>query len=150
MTPELNDRWRPNPSLVSWIAGAFGLAIVLGAAFVTGFLNWPFRAKADPKKQTKATAEISRAVTPPDNAPGNSHNPKSGSDSIAGEVAVAKLWTDIDAKKLAKITAEFRPFELAPILMRMKTTQVAELLAEMPPERASAVSREIMRRTSSP
>jgi hypothetical protein len=142
MTPETKS----TTHTATWIAGAFGLAIVLGSAFITGFLNWPFSGRPEekkPKTQVTATEDNRpKAVSYPSSDGGSTY------DSEKGEVALAKLWASIDAEQLAQITAGWKPVELAPVLMRMRTEQVAELLAAMPAERASAVSREIKRLSS--
>lgn len=138
MTPENSARTSSNTA--TWIAGAFGLAIVLGAAFITGFLNWPFRGKPEankPKQEITATSD--RRSTPTR----TSMSTTASYDKVKGEAALAKLWAGMDATQLAAITAKWTPYELAPILMRMRTEQVAELLAAMTPERASQVSKEI-------
>lgn len=134
-------------NLAIWLSGAFGLAIVLGAAFVTGFLAWPFSGKTSASAKPKTEVKTN-AVTPNVPRPQYDTPPSGRYDAAAGEAALAKLWADIDAVKLAAITAEWRPIEIAPILMKMKGDKVSELLSEMKPERASAISREIQRISS--
>jgi hypothetical protein len=137
---------KASANLAIWLSGAFGLAIVLGAAFITGFLVWPFggngAAVAKPKEKPPVSIDRGAQITPPVTQRNSVY------DADAGEIAIAKLWSGIDTAKLAAITNEWRPIELAPVLMRMKGDKVSELLSEMKPDRASAVSREIQRLSS--
>ncbi|MCC7433749.1 MAG: hypothetical protein IT363_03630 [Methanoregulaceae archaeon] len=70
--------------------------------------------------------------------------PKTG-DPEKGHVAVAELWNEMDLKALLPLTEKWREAELAPILAKMDTEKVVELLSQMKPERAVVLTRALQR-----
>lgn len=127
----------------TWIAGFFGLGIVVSAAFITGFLTLPQNKSAAKKPTAKVEQREAPAVTPVS-------TPSTSYDPTAGDAALAKLWSDLDPTKLAAITKDWKAQELARIVMKMRADKQSDLLAELPSDRASSLSREIHRLSSNP
>lgn len=126
----------------SWIAAAIGGCIVFAAAYYSGFMG--FLSPTAPKKSAPNVSTKVSDATPTS----FDSSPTPRYDATAGDVALAKLWTEVDVEKLVEITNAWKPAELAPILMKMKQAKVSELLSAMKPERASEISREIRRLTA--
>lgn len=127
----------------TWVAGFFGLGIVVSAAFITGFLTLP-QEKPAAKKATSNIERKEPTVSTPVSTPSSVYDP------TAGDAALAKLWSDLEPAKLAAITKDWKAQELARIVMKMRVDKQSELLAELPAERASSLSREIHRLSSNP
>jgi hypothetical protein len=70
--------------------------------------------------------------------------PKTG-DPEKGHLAVAELWNEMDLKALLPLTEKWREAEIAPILAKMDTEKVVELLSQMKPERAVVLTRALQR-----
>jgi hypothetical protein len=70
------------------------------------------------------------------------------SDPAKGVKKVAKLWNEMEVAKLQELTTDWTEPDLARVLAQMETEKVAELLAALPPKRASALTRAIQREAS--
>ncbi len=112
-----------------------------------GFINIP--GLTPPKKKLadlkmKPTPEVGiEKIKPREPEP---EKPKE--DAGAGQLAIAKIWGEMDSKKLVLLTENWRVNELAPVLMKMEPSKVTEVLSEMQPERSSEISREIQKLAS--
>ncbi len=133
---------RRNSNTMTWIAAFFGLGIVVSAAFLTGFLGGDTPSKPKPKPDT-AASKISQPLSSGYTAP-----VPSTYDPAVGDATLAKLWSNLEPEKLAEITKTWKPLELAQVVVKMKVDKQSELLASLPAERASALSREIHRLSS--
>ncbi|MBC8064558.1 MAG: hypothetical protein H7Y17_06995 [Chlorobia bacterium] len=143
----------------------FGLPILLlaiGAGLVmTGVVKIPgmgAKAKAkstqlyeegkDPKvaeKKASPAAQLPKKIVPP---------PKVDAEVLVdnkpelGQKKLAKLWNEIETPALKDLTKDWKDAELAPVLMRMDSAKVAELLSTLEPKKASSLSRELQRQAS--
>ncbi len=123
------------------------LLLVLGGAVVglgmAGVVQIP---GLSPKK--KAPAPVVEAVVEKKpvvkKEPKPQPAPKTG-DPEKGHIAVAELWNEMDLKALLPLTDKWREAELAPILAKMDTEKVVELLSQMKPERAVVLTRALQR-----
>lgn len=101
-----------------------------------------------PKKaKKKATPEPVVEVKKPElvaKKPKTEAKPKSG-DPSKGYDAVATLWNEMDVQKLLPLAEKWKDAELAPILARMENDKVVELLTQMKPERAVALTRALQK-----
>ena len=130
--------------------------ICAGAGLVlTGIVKLPFLKKAPPKgaaavkpKPKPKKPPAKKAAIPPPRKVTVKQKPAPTSDPTKGARKVAKLWNEMETKKLQELTTDWREPELARVLALMDTGKVAELLAEMPPKRASALTRAIQREAS--
>ena len=66
-------------------------------------------------------------------------------DPAEGAARLAKLWNELESDKLLAIAKDWKDPELARVAARMDPGKVAEILAAMPPRRASSLSREMQR-----
>lgn len=133
---------RRNSNTMTWIAAFFGLGIVVSAAFLTGFLGGGTPSK--PKPKDPAATKVSLPSTSTENS-----SPASVSyDPALGDATLAKLWSNLEPEKLAEITKTWKPLELAQVVVKMKVDKQSDLLASLPADRASALSREIHRLSS--
>ncbi len=64
-------------------------------------------------------------------------------DPVKGAAAVAEVWNGMEPAQLIKIVADWSDSDLALVMAGMDTTKASELLAGLPPKRASNVSRAI-------
>lgn len=131
------------------------LLIAAGAGLVlTGKVNLPFLAKKKPEKKPVAGKVAARKPKPtetPKPPPVKKVEPQvtvkakpaPTSDPDKGVKKVASLWNQMEVEKLQALTADWKEPELARVLSRMETEKVAELLAALPPARASALTRAI-------
>jgi len=71
-------------------------------------------------------------------------------DLAKGRKKLAKLWEQLDAKRLAELIADWRDDEAASVLALMDNAKVAGLLGQLEPKRASKLSREIQKAASLP
>ncbi|MGV3617569.1 MAG: hypothetical protein ACO1SV_19765 [Fimbriimonas sp.] len=136
------------------------LALGCAAAglIMTGIVKVPFLAKkkeklvpAKPDGKAAATPKPKPKATPPRPTPPTvavRQTPAPTSDPAKGVKKVAKLWNEIEIPKLQALTADWNELELARILAQMDTGKVAELLAALPPKRASDLTRAIQREAS--
>jgi hypothetical protein len=123
------------------------LLLVLGGAVVglgmAGVVQIP---GLTPKK--KAPAPVVEAIV--EKKPVVKKEPKpqptpKTDDPEKGHIAVAELWNEMDLKALLPLTDKWREAELAPILAKMDTEKVVELLSQMKPERAVVLTRALQR-----
>jgi len=133
---------RRNNNAMTWIAAFFGLGIVVSAAFLTGFLGGDTPAKPKPKTDAAASK-----ISPPSTS-GYTAPTSTTYDPAVGDAALAKLWSNLEPEKLAEITKTWKPLELAQVVVKMKVDKQSDLLASLPADRASALSREIHRLSS--
>lgn len=71
-------------------------------------------------------------------------------DLAKGRKKLAKLWEQLEAKRLAELISDWRDDEAASVLALMDNAKVARLLGELEPRRASKLSREIQKAASLP
>lgn len=81
---------------------------------------------------------------PPPPKPASRQNPKPTFDLDQGRRELAKLWNEIDPKKLAPMVEDWKDEELAKQLAVMDGAKVAKLLTILEPKRASKISRLLM------
>lgn len=141
-------------------------AVMLGLIKIPG-LKLPFgkpatvASKAKPpakstKKPAKKTVKPKPAVkptpkpvkTPPPAVVVAAKPAPPTTDPVQGIKKVAKLWNGLDAAQLMPIVKDWKDPELAKVLTKMDADKVAELLAALPPKRASTLSRAIQREAS--
>ncbi|WP_457831920.1 hypothetical protein, partial [Staphylococcus aureus] len=67
--------------------------------------------------------------------------PKFTVDSTLGEKKIAALWGEIEVSQLEAITKSWKNEDLARVMAKMDSAKVAEWLAAMKPDRASAISK---------
>lgn len=100
-----------------------------------------------PKKAVKKVVEPVVEVSKPEpvaKKPKPAPKPK-GPDRAKGYDAVALLWNEMDMKNLVPLAEKWKDAELAPILARMENDKVVELLTQLKPERAVALTRALQR-----
>ncbi|MEQ1822872.1 MAG: hypothetical protein ABL949_10190 [Fimbriimonadaceae bacterium] len=128
---------------ILFIGGGVALAGRMGFINIPG-LTPPKKKLADLRKKAAVPTEGIKKAAPKEPEPEVSkENP------AAGQEKIAKLWDEMDALKLVALTEKWRPRELAPVLLKMDSGKVTELLSEMKPERSSEISREIQRLAAS-
>jgi outer membrane biosynthesis protein TonB len=129
------------------------LLIGTGAGLVfMGVIKVPFLAK----KKTEKPAVAKKADKPkpketPKPPPAKKPAPQvtvkakpvPTSDPDKGVKKVASLWNEMEVEKLQALTADWSEPDLAKVLAKMDVSKVAELLAVLPPTRASALTRAI-------
>jgi hypothetical protein len=79
------------------------------------------------------------ATAPKKEAPTTDTKPEVGAQTIAD------LWNGIDVAKLVPIIKAYKDPELATILLKMEPEHVSELLAQLPADKAAALSRELQK-----
>jgi flagellar motility protein MotE (MotC chaperone) len=122
------------------IGGGVALAGRMGFVNIPGLT--PPKKKLSDLKKAEPVAEIK--VTKP-KAP----EPEAPKDNpAAGQETIAKIWAEMDSKKLVLLTEKWRPNELAPVFMKMDPSKVTEILSEMEAPRSSEISRAIQRLAS--
>lgn len=107
-----------------------------------GMINIP---GISPKKLTKKTPPKVDTKAPLKKAPPKKKEPTPSLDEDQGRAQLASIWADLEADQLAKITGNWTPKDLAPILMKMEKSKVTAFLGELEAKRASDISREIQR-----
>lgn len=133
-------------------------AVFLGLVKIPG-VRLPFGPKPaavankDPKKDKPkvATTKPVPKVTPPVQTPpavSVRATPVPTTDPSVGVKKVAKLWNELEPDKLQLIIADWKDPDAATVLAKMDPERVADLLAMLPPKRASALSRAIQREAS--
>ncbi|MEJ5171685.1 MAG: hypothetical protein WHU10_11915 [Fimbriimonadales bacterium] len=100
-------------------------------------------AKVDKKAERKAPPPKPAATKPKKPEP-----PKA--DLSKGRRKLAKLWEQLESKRLADVLADWRDDEAAAVLALMDNAKVAGLLGQLDPKRASKLSREIQKAASLP
>jgi hypothetical protein len=137
--------------LLAVISAVAGLA-VMGIIKVPFLKGRPKDAKptAGAKKppQTAKPKPPPTPSTPKPTLPAKQTPSASTSDPAKGVKKVAKLWNEMEVAKLQELTADWTEPDLARVLAQMETEKVAELLAALPPKRASALTRAIQREAS--
>ncbi|MFQ3587987.1 MAG: hypothetical protein SNJ74_09640 [Fimbriimonadaceae bacterium] len=143
------------------------VVLVLGGGFAAakmGFVNIP--GVSPETKQKNAAAEYTEgeeggplegeeakvAATPapeppkpePPKKPAPRPAPKPTVDYDRGRRELAKLWNEIEPKKLAPMVEDWKDEELAKQLAVMDGAKVAKLLSILEPKRASRLSRLLM------
>jgi hypothetical protein len=99
--------------------------------------------KAAKKKGAEPVVEVKKPE-PVAKKPKPEPKPKAP-DRTKGYDAVAILWNEMDIKKLVPLAEKWKDAELAPILARMENDKVVELLTQLKPERAVALTRALQK-----
>lgn len=116
------------------IAAVFGLAMA-GVIDIPGLS--PKKKPAAAKKETPKEVPKPKPVVkaPEVKAEATPTNPDKGFE------AVAKLWNEMDGKKLVEQAALWKDDELGPILRKMEPDRVVEFLGALEPERAAKLTK---------
>lgn len=122
--------------------------LVIGGAVVglgmAGVVQIPgLSPKKTAKKKVEPVVEAPKPK-PVVKKPKPESKPKSG-DPTKGYDAVATLWNEMDIKNLVPLAEKWKDAELAPILARMENDKVVELLTQLAPERAVALTRALQK-----
>lgn len=91
----------------------------------------------------RAEAEPEKAAESPANEPGKQKDPVAVApeiDPLAGEKSLAKIWKGLDAAAIASMISTWKDDQLVRQFAAMPPKQVGEVLALLPPERASKLS----------
>lgn len=129
------------------------LLILIGGG-VGGFLFvkklGPFAKKSVPAAPEKPKIAKKRVTPPPSAATTLVKTLPSTTklDPEEGAAKLAKLWNEVDSKKLLAIAKDWKDPELARVTAKMDPAKVAEILSALPPKRASSLSREMQRLAS--
>lgn len=94
--------------------------------------------KADAPKQGAQSVEAPSQVEVPPSAPSAEAAPRKD-----GTERLAKLWTTMDAQKVAALVEKWKDGDVLLVLAKMDDEKLAEVLAALPPERALELSRGI-------
>ncbi len=118
-----------------------------GFAFVRGL--GPFGRRKPPPRTAAPKVAVKRTPKPPEKAPSApaapAPRPTTRTDPDAGAARLAKLWNEVEGTKLLAIAKDWKDPALARVAARMEPEKVAEILALLPPKRASALSKEMQR-----
>ncbi len=94
--------------------------------------------------------EAKKQQPPKADAQGPKRQEPPKADLAKGRKKLAKLWEQMEPKRLAEVIADWRDDEAAPVLALMDNGKVAGLLGQLEPKRASKLSREIQKVASLP
>jgi len=116
------------------IAAVFGLAMT-GTIDIPGLSpkKKPPAAKKEAPKEAPKPKPIAKA--PEVEAEATPTNPDKGYE------AVAKLWNEMDGKRLVEQAALWKDEDLGPILRKMEPDRVVEFLGALEPERAAKLTK---------
>lgn len=98
----------------------------------------------------KKEPEQSKAVTPTP-APvvvAAKPKPEQVQDRDQGARTLAKLWNEVDSKKLVDLVKDWKDVEVARVFAQMDPDKVAEVLGQMEAKRASKISTEVEKEAS--
>lgn len=122
------------------VGGGVGFAVVKGLG--------PFAKKGGkpaPVEKPKVAARRPAPKPPEPETRVRVIPPTTRIDPEEGAARLAKLWNELEADQLLAILKDWKDPELARVAARMDPGKVAEVLATMPPRRASSLSREMQR-----
>ncbi|MER3413622.1 MAG: hypothetical protein C4341_05175 [Armatimonadota bacterium] len=98
------------------------------------------QATDDAKTKAKSDSPISDPATPTTEETRASREQTSRQD---GTERLAKLWTAMDAQKVAALVQQWKDGDVLLVLAKMDDEKLAEVLSALPPERALKLSRGI-------
>lgn len=99
----------------------------LGIVKIPGITPPKKVAKSDKEKKAEPVAKKPKKQPPPKvEASATPAEPQT--DPTLGQEKLAELWNEMDVKVLSKVTAKWTDLELAPVLQKMDSGKVVELL----------------------
>lgn len=124
-----------------------GLFLALG---FTGIIELPLFSKTEPSEQFEG--EKHEAISIPEKVSINRNSslddpfsPPITTPPVRkdGSERLAKIWSAMDVEALVKILERWEDTDALPVLAKLEDKKLAELLSELPPERAATLSKGI-------
>jgi hypothetical protein len=109
------------------------------------------KGKPADKPPAKVEAPVAVKVTPPPATPPPTPVVKKPAvllDKVQGAKKLAKLWNEVDSKKLVDLVKDWKDADVATVFIAMDPEKVAEVLGQLEPKRASKISQVLEKQAS--